>query len=147
MYICIRCLPWRPLLFHSSFLKTLCSEAQEQVNPAICHWCPRLQWVTDPFTFSSEWLGKDYQNAFCFTTILQTVTVGARGTEFPGHHFKVVAPVAATRSILVFCLLSLWDSSFCARYGWFLLGESRYPECSHLLCCWPPPGGKPHLNC
>lgn len=33
-------LPWKPLLLHSSSLKTLCSEAQVQVNAAICHWWP-----------------------------------------------------------------------------------------------------------
>ena len=82
-------------------------------------YAPCLQWVADPFTFSSEWLGKDFQNALCFTTILQTITVGAHGTEFPGHHFTDTSSCWYKR----YCFLSplTVGLQLLCQYGWLLL--------------------------
>lgn len=80
-------------------MKTIPSPFQLPEMKSHCAMEPRYRWmppsntdalclqqVTAAFPFSSGWLGKDLQNALCFTAIFKAVTVGAPGMEFPGHH-------------------------------------------------------------
>ena len=95
-----------------------------------------LQQVTAAFTFSSRWLGKDLQNALCFTTILKTVTAGVPGMEFQDTILWIIAPVPLTDTGTVF-LFSIsphpenpasvpnMDRSCSEHQG--------YSECSQLL--------------
>ena len=52
-----------------------------------------------------------------------------------------IPPVAGTRGI-VFCLPSLWDSSFCASMDGSCSENQDTQNAPTYSGCWPPPGGK-----
>lgn len=87
--------------------------------------------------------------AKCFTAILKTITMGAPGMEFPGHHFMDhCSSPTYWYSVLVFHLSSLWESSSCAKYGQHLLWASgilrMLPFTMFAGLHW---WGQPHQNC
>lgn len=118
---------------------------------SISHWCSVcLHRVTSAFTFSSGWLGKDLQNALCFTAILKTITVGAPGIEFsrtPFHRSLLQSHLLVQEQCSCFpSLLTVGIQLLCQI--WMVLALSiRDTQNVPIYCgCWPPLDGKPHLN-
>lgn len=119
--------------FHLPETKSLlCSGAQVQCDATTHHWCSPFV-AGESYLHIFQWVVRKIF-AKCFTTILKTITVGAPGMEFPGHHFMDhCSSPTYWYSVLVFHLPSLWESSSCAKYGQLLLWASEYSQCSHLL--------------
>lgn len=138
------CLPWRPLLLHSRSLKTLCSEAQVQVNAAICHWC-LLSAVGDWSLHIFQWVFRErFSKCSLLSPFYKQLQREHMGQSCQDTISQIVAPVADTRDT-VFCLM--WDSSFCASMDGSCSENQDTQNAPTYSGCWPPPGGKPHLNC